>query len=63
MIGFLKTLAGLLVGKKTYIIAAASVVGAALAWWFDVLPKERALEIIFEATGLSTLRAAISKGE
>lgn len=50
----------MLPGMKTYFVAAAWVIFAVAGWFIGEMPSEDAMRMIFEATGLSTLRAGVA---
>lgn len=50
-------------GSKTYIVAAAGILGAVGAWVSGAIQPEEAVKIIWAAILTMTTRAAIQKSE
>lgn len=50
-----------LAGKKTYIVAAAGIIGAVAAWVSGTLPPDKAIEMIWAAVMGMTMRAGVAK--
>jgi hypothetical protein len=50
-------------GKKTYTVAALTVLFGVLGWVLGFMPKEQAVEVILGGLGLGSLRNAIPPKE
>jgi hypothetical protein len=52
-----------LTGKKTYIVAAATIAYAVLGYYTGNLDFNRAVEVALNAAGLAALRAGVARGQ
>ena len=48
-------------GKKTYIVAAVTVLYALVGWWDGSLTDQAAMALLFGGAGLGALRHGVSK--
>ncbi len=48
-------------GYKTYALAGVAIVGAAIGWYFEFIPKETAILLFTTGLGFAGLRHGVNK--